>query len=121
MPQSTQKCFPIARLKIDPSFVRDIPEDEEDKAIVKATISLGHELNLKVIAEGVETEQQLEFLRSGGCDEMQGYFFSRPVSPMELVAVKLRGVSDMNSQAWTFGTGNRSIESRPAACQIRSR
>ncbi|MDQ0586629.1 EAL domain-containing protein (putative c-di-GMP-specific phosphodiesterase class I) [Variovorax paradoxus] len=84
---SALKRFPIARLKIDRAFVRDIPGDEEDKAIAKAIISLGHELNLKVIAEGVETEQQLEFLRAHGCDEMQGYLFSRPVLPAELAAL----------------------------------
>jgi len=84
---SALKRFPIARLKIDRAFVRDIPGDEDDKAIAKAIISLGHELNLKVIAEGVETEQQLEFLRAHGCDEMQGYLFSRPVPPAELAAL----------------------------------
>jgi diguanylate cyclase (GGDEF)-like protein len=84
---SALKRFPIARLKIDRAFVRDIPGDEDDKTIAKAIISLGHELNLKVIAEGVETEQQLEFLRAHGCDEMQGYLFSRPVPPAELAAL----------------------------------
>lgn len=88
---SALKRFPIARLKIDRAFVRDIPDDDEDKAIAKAIISLGHELNLKVIAEGVENEQQLEFLRANGCDEMQGYLFSPPVSPAQLaVLVKTR-------------------------------
>jgi diguanylate cyclase (GGDEF)-like protein len=84
---SALKRFPIARLKIDRAFVRDIPGDEDDKAIAKAIISLGHELNLRVIAEGVETEQQLDFLRAHGCDEMQGYLFSRPVPPAELAAL----------------------------------
>lgn len=88
---SALKRFPIARLKIDRAFVRDIPDDDEDKAIAKAIISLGHELNLKVIAEGVENEQQLEFLCANGCDEMQGYLFSPPVSPAQLaVLVKAR-------------------------------
>jgi EAL domain-containing protein (putative c-di-GMP-specific phosphodiesterase class I) len=84
---SALKRFPIARLKIDRAFVRDIPDDDEDKAIAKAIISLGHELNLKVIAEGVENEQQLAFLRANGCDEMQGYLFSPPVSPTQLAAL----------------------------------
>lgn len=74
------KSFPIARLKIDQSFVRDLPDNENDKAIATAVISLGHTLNLNVIAEGVETEQQQAFLRENGCDEMQGYLFSKPVS-----------------------------------------
>ncbi|MCR8958795.1 EAL domain-containing protein [Variovorax sp. S2] len=81
---SALKRFPIARLKIDRSFVRDIPGDEEDQAIAKAIISLGRELNLRVIAEGVETEEQLEFLRAHGCNEMQGHLFSPPVSSTEI-------------------------------------
>ncbi|WP_307617788.1 putative bifunctional diguanylate cyclase/phosphodiesterase [Variovorax boronicumulans] len=81
---SALKRFPIARLKIDRAFVCNIPDDEEDKAIAKAIISLGHELHLKVIAEGVESEEQLEFLRTNGCDEMQGYLFSPPVLPTEI-------------------------------------
>lgn len=77
---STLKHFPVARLKIDQSFIRDIPKDKDDMAIAMAIISLGHKLNLKVIAEGVENAQQLEFLRANDCDEMQGFHFSRPVS-----------------------------------------
>ena len=81
---SALKYFPVVRLKIDQSFVHDIPTDSDDKAIAIAVISLGHQLNLKVIAEGVETEQQLAFLRDNNCDEMQGYHFSRPVSAAEI-------------------------------------
>ncbi|UZE09817.1 EAL domain-containing protein [Pseudomonas sp. B21-053] len=78
------KSFPIARLKIDQSFVRDLPDNENDKAIATAVISLGHKLNLKVIAEGVETEEQQTFLRENGCDEIQGHFFSRAVSAEDI-------------------------------------
>lgn len=78
------KSFPIVRLKIDQSFVRDLPDNENDRAIATAVISLGHKLNLKVIAEGVETEQQRTFLQENGCDEMQGYLFSRPVPVEEI-------------------------------------
>ncbi|MFS2093793.1 EAL domain-containing protein [Pseudomonas sp. Pseusp11] len=78
------KSFPIARLKIDQSFVHDLPDNENDKAIATAVISLGHQLNLKVIAEGVETEEQQTFLRENGCDEIQGHFFSRAVSAEEI-------------------------------------
>lgn len=74
------KNFPIDRLKIDRSFVRDIQQDPSDAEIVAAIIAMAHNLNIQVIAEGVETEAQMEFLRKHNCDEMQGYFWSPPVS-----------------------------------------
>jgi len=78
---SALKSFPISTLKIDKSFVRDLATSADDQAIALAVISLGHRLHLRVIAEGVETEEQREFLRQNECDEMQGYLFSPPVSP----------------------------------------
>ncbi|HVY63948.1 MAG TPA: EAL domain-containing protein [Gammaproteobacteria bacterium] len=74
------KRFPVDRLKIDRSFVGDIAADTDDAPIVRTIIALGHNLGLKVLAEGVETEAQLKFLTDNGCDEMQGYHFSKPVS-----------------------------------------
>jgi diguanylate cyclase (GGDEF)-like protein/PAS domain S-box-containing protein len=73
------KRFPVDRLKVDKSFVRDIDSDPDDAAIVRAIISLGHALGLKVVAEGVETPAHLEFLQRHRCNEVQGYYFSRPV------------------------------------------
>ena len=77
------KRFAIDRLKIDQSFVRDVTHDANSAAIALAIISLGHSLKLSVIAEGVETEAQLNFLRRRACDEMQGYYFSKAVPAAE--------------------------------------
>ena len=71
--------FPIDVLKIDQSFVRELSTDKDDAAIVRAIVTLAHSLRLQVIAEGVETSEQLDFLRAEGCDMMQGYHYSRPV------------------------------------------
>ena len=77
------KRFPVACLKIDQSFVRELGQDENAAAIVKAIVSLGHSLDMKVIAEGVETEKQMSFLLENRCDAMQGFLFSRPLSAGE--------------------------------------
>ena len=86
---SALKSFPISTLKIDKSFVRDLGHSPDDQAIALAVISLAHRLHLRVIAEGVETEEQRAFLRAHDCDEMQGYLFSPPVAA-ERIAVLLR-------------------------------
>ncbi|HTD92027.1 MAG TPA: EAL domain-containing protein, partial [Burkholderiales bacterium] len=76
--------FPIDRLKIDQSFTCEVASSSDGAAIARAIIQLGHALDLRVIAEGVETDSQLHFMRDNGCDEIQGYFFSRPVEPAAL-------------------------------------
>jgi len=73
------KRFDVDTLKIDRSFVRDTPHDPEDSAIATAVIALAHGLRLKVVAEGVESQAQLDFLRAQGCDQAQGYLLSRPL------------------------------------------
>lgn len=73
------KRFPFDKLKIDQSFVRNITSDPDNAAIVRAIIAMGHSLNLRLIAEGIETAGELSYLRSLTCDDMQGYYFSRPV------------------------------------------
>jgi diguanylate cyclase (GGDEF)-like protein len=78
---SLMKKFPVDTIKIDRSFVKDLPDDAEDRAIAQAIISMGKALGLTIVAEGVETAEQAAFLRANGCDEMQGYLFSRPVEP----------------------------------------
>jgi diguanylate cyclase (GGDEF)-like protein len=82
---ATLKRFPLHTLKIDQEFVNDLTTDSKDAAIIKSVVALGHGLELKVIAEGVETSEQLKFLRSVKCDGMQGYFFSKPL-PAQAVA-----------------------------------
>jgi diguanylate cyclase (GGDEF)-like protein/PAS domain S-box-containing protein len=86
---SNLKRFPIDTIKVDRSFIRDIPGDAEDKALTKAIIAMGQTLSLTVTAEGVETQEQVDFLRQHSCNEFQGYYFNKPV-PAEHFAQLMR-------------------------------
>ena len=85
------KRFPLDALKIDRAFIRDITTDPDDAAITLAIIGLAHSMKLTVVAEGVETEAQLAYLRARGCDEMQGYYFARPMPPAECARALAEG------------------------------
>jgi EAL domain-containing protein (putative c-di-GMP-specific phosphodiesterase class I) len=95
---SSLRRFPIERVKIDRSFVGDITDDPDDAALTTAILSMAQSLDLRVVAEGVETLEQAEFLRARGCHELQGFLFSAPVTADEfvryLVRAKAEGASD---------------------------
>jgi diguanylate cyclase (GGDEF)-like protein/PAS domain S-box-containing protein len=91
------KNFPIDTLKVDRSFIRDIPQDAENKAITEAIITMGKTLSLVVVAEGVETKEEENFLREQVCDEMQGFYFSKPIEP-DRFADLLRKQNDPSKQ-----------------------
>jgi diguanylate cyclase (GGDEF)-like protein/PAS domain S-box-containing protein len=88
---SSLKRFPVDRLKVDRSFVEHIASDVDDAAIVRTIIALGHNLGLKVVAEGVESAEQLQFLREHACDEVQGFYFSRPLPTDQFEKLLRRG------------------------------
>jgi len=95
------KRFPIDRLKIDISFIRDILQDSNTASHVKAIISIGHALDLQVVAEEVETEAQLKFLQEHGCNEIQGYFTGRPMPP-EILSQLLKDRNKIPAQTKTI-------------------
>ncbi|MCO5734561.1 EAL domain-containing protein [Rhizobium sp. SSA_523] len=92
------KQFPIDRIKIDQTFVRNMVSDPSDHTIVRTVAHLGHSLGMTVVAEGVETEEQAELLRADGCDVMQGYLFGRPMPAEEFVAL-VRGRHELEKTA----------------------
>lgn len=89
------RSFPGASIKIDQSFIKDVCKHANDAAIVKSLIDMAHSLGLKVIAEGVETPEQLAFLRKNRCDAVQGYLVSRPFAAEHFNAKNLEYSSDI--------------------------
>ena len=85
------RTFPISTLKIDRSFVRDVDRDPNSAALAQAIIAMAAGLKLKIVAEGVETREQLEQLPAFGCQELQGYIFSKPLPPDELLSLLEQG------------------------------
>jgi EAL domain-containing protein (putative c-di-GMP-specific phosphodiesterase class I) len=81
------KRFPIEALKIDRSFIKGIPADTDDMTIVRSIIALGHSMDIRIIAEGAETKEQVDFLLNENCDEIQGYYFYRPLPEAEFLSV----------------------------------
>ncbi len=91
------KQFPIAVLKIDQSFIRGIPHNQNDIAITSAVIALAHSLSMKVVAEGVETAEQLQFLADNNCDVVQGYYLSRPLPEAKIILQLTKAENKENS------------------------
>ncbi len=87
---SNLRYLPLGKLKIDRSFIHDVPHSDQDVRLVSSVLALARSLDLQVVAEGIETEQQLAFLQDKGSEIGQGYFFSRPVSAEELQALMTR-------------------------------
>jgi diguanylate cyclase (GGDEF)-like protein/PAS domain S-box-containing protein len=90
------KRFPIDHLKIDRAFIKDIASDPDDGAIVQTIIALGHKLGMRIVAEGVETEEQREYLQRNRCDEMQGYYFAKPLPASEFAALLSDSTTDLS-------------------------
>jgi EAL domain-containing protein (putative c-di-GMP-specific phosphodiesterase class I) len=92
---SNLKRFPIDTIKVDRSFIRELPANEQDKAITDAIIAMGKSLKMTIVAEGVETKGQMEFLRDHECDEFQGFYFSKAVPAAKIVDL-------LQSQPWSY-------------------
>lgn len=111
--------FPVDALKIDQSFVRQISDKGYDTAIVTAVIGMAHSLGLRVVAEGVETREELEFLRAHQCDEAQGFYFGQPVSPQQFAELIRTGIPELKNAPLTIvvpaskGAGTREFARTP--------
>ena len=102
------KHFPIDTLKVDRSFIRNLPQDSENRAITEAIITMGKTLSLTVVAEGVETQAQKDFLRDHICDEMQGFHFSKPIAPDKFADLLRK--NDTSSQKVNYSINKKLIK-----------
>ena len=100
---STLKRFPVDCIKVDRSFIREVPSNDGDRAIANAIIAMGKTLGLSVVAEGVERIDQVDFLREHGCDELQGYYFSRPLAAADIPALVRKLAARPGAPASDFG------------------
>ncbi len=100
------KTFPVSRLKIDKSFISDLGASVHTGTVAGAVISLARRLNLRVIAEGVETDDQIRFLSENGCHEMQGFRFGKPLPPLELEELLTSGALRFPEQQRTVAEEN---------------
>jgi EAL domain-containing protein (putative c-di-GMP-specific phosphodiesterase class I) len=103
------KQLPIDIIKIDRSFIMDIPGDQADEAIADAIIAMGKSLKILVVAEGVEALEQLQFLRSRGCDEIQGFFFSRPLPAQEFSKILRKNLAEHPVELVKTGADSRKV------------
>ena len=106
------KMFPVDTLKIDRSFIKDLPEDSNSAAIVAGIIALGHSLKLKIVAEGVETDEQRQFLKQEGCDVVQGYFISKPL-PTDVLVEWILEEQDQGGHLWRSPDGTKGPHQTP--------
>jgi EAL domain-containing protein (putative c-di-GMP-specific phosphodiesterase class I) len=110
------RAFSIDSLKIDQSFIRQITTTPHETTIVTAIISMGRSLKLRVVAEGVETQEELTFLQAHQCDEAQGYYFSRPVPPKQFAKLLETGIAELVPPFHRLSTYSELDINRPRVC-----
>ena len=103
------KRFPFDVLKIDRSFVKDVATDSEDKALIEAMIAMAHGLNIKVVGEGAETREQVDFLRSRNCDAVQGYYFSKPIPADQFIDLARNQYLDVTQRRRTYPVSDNNV------------
>ena len=102
----TLQCFPLDTIKIDRSFIRSIAAEPENWELADAVITMGKNLSLTVVAQGVETGEQVQFLRAHACDELQGFYLNRPLPPEEFEELLLASANEITGFAKTLAAGS---------------